>query len=81
MSNYASAKAGLGTSIVQTLARQLDAKINVVSANPGTLVSVAHSYVPILTSAAHQISRSSASGQNENRATEVTQECSNYETG
>ena len=36
------AKAGLGTSIVDALARQLDATVNVTSANPGTRVSVAH---------------------------------------
>jgi two-component sensor histidine kinase len=42
------AKAGLGTSIVLALANQLSAKVNVVSANPGTKVIVAHTYVPVL---------------------------------
>jgi two-component sensor histidine kinase len=36
------AKAGLGTSIVQALTRQLQAVIRVADANPGTAVSVAH---------------------------------------
>jgi two-component sensor histidine kinase len=36
------AKAGLGTNIVQALARQLQAVIKVADANPGTAVSVAH---------------------------------------
>ena len=40
------AKAGLGTSIVQALARQLDATVTVADANPGTKVSIAHSGPP-----------------------------------
>ena len=43
-----SAKPGLGTSIVQALAAQLGSRISVAGANPGTKVSVAHSYVPVL---------------------------------
>jgi len=35
-------KAGLGTSIVEALARQLHAQVKVVAADPGTLVSIAH---------------------------------------
>jgi hypothetical protein len=42
------AKAGLGTSIVQALASQLSARVNVVAGNPGTKVLVAHTYVPVL---------------------------------
>ena len=42
------AKPGLGTSIVQALASQLGAQIVVTSANPGTSVSVAHHFVPVL---------------------------------
>jgi two-component sensor histidine kinase len=42
------AKAGLGTSIVLALANQLSARVNVVGANPGTKVIVAHTYVPVL---------------------------------
>ena len=38
----ARAKAGLGTSIVEALARQLRASVSVRSANPGTKVSVIH---------------------------------------
>ena len=43
-----SAKPGLGTSIVQALASQLGAQIVVTPANPGTSVSVAHHFVPVL---------------------------------
>jgi two-component sensor histidine kinase len=42
------AKAGLGTTIVQALARQLGAIVSVADANPGTRVSVARAYVPVL---------------------------------
>jgi two-component sensor histidine kinase len=40
----ASQKPGLGTSIVEALARQLDAEISIVDAKPGVLVTVAHSH-------------------------------------
>ena len=46
----ASAKAGLGTSIVQALAKQLGAHVSVADANPGTKVSVTHAYIPVLVS-------------------------------
>jgi PAS domain S-box-containing protein len=36
------AKAGLGTNIVQALARQLDARLTVADAAPGTIVSLEH---------------------------------------
>jgi two-component sensor histidine kinase len=39
---FAQAKAGLGTSIVQALAQQLDARVEVSSGLHGTTVSVAH---------------------------------------
>jgi len=39
------AKAGLGTSIVQALTRQLQAVIKVDNANPGTAVSVVHTQI------------------------------------
>ena len=42
------AKAGLGTTIVQALAKQLGAIVSVADANPGTRVSVAHASVPVL---------------------------------
>lgn len=42
------AKAGLGTSIVQALASQLSARVNVIAGHPGTKVLVAHTYVPVL---------------------------------
>jgi len=48
------AKAGLGTTIVQALARQLGATVSVADANPGTKVSVAHAYVPVLVGQAAQ---------------------------
>ena len=45
-----SAKAGLGTSIVQALTKQLGATISVAGANPGTNVSIVHMHVPVLVS-------------------------------
>ena len=42
------AKAGLGTSIVQALARQLGSHVDVARGNPGTKVSVVHAFVPVL---------------------------------
>jgi len=42
-----SIKPGLGTSIVEALANRLDAIIHIVSANPGTLISVTHTRVPV----------------------------------
>lgn len=39
------ARAGLGTSIVQALARQLRASVDVSALSPGTKVSVAHTAV------------------------------------
>jgi len=42
------AKAGLGTSIVQALAKQLGATILVAPANPGTKVSIAYAHIPAL---------------------------------
>jgi len=47
-----SAKAGLGTSIVQALTKQLGASISIAGANPGTKVSIMHAHVPVLVSAA-----------------------------
>jgi hypothetical protein len=40
---FAQAKSGLGTSIVNALAQQLDAKVEVLSRASGTVVSVSHS--------------------------------------
>jgi two-component sensor histidine kinase len=40
---FAQPKSGLGTSIINALAQQLDAKVDVVSTPQGTSVSVAHS--------------------------------------
>jgi two-component sensor histidine kinase len=48
MPSAPSAPAGLGTSIVQALAKQLRAHVTVTDANPGTKVSVAHAQVPVL---------------------------------
>ncbi len=42
------AKAGLGTSIVEALARQLDAKVDVASNGAGTKVAIVHTYTPAL---------------------------------
>ena len=41
-------KAGLGSSIVQALAKQLGAEISVTDALPGTKVSITHASVPVL---------------------------------
>jgi two-component sensor histidine kinase len=38
-----SAKPGLGTSIIEALARQLSAKVEIAGSNPGTTVSIIHS--------------------------------------
>jgi len=40
--NPADAKPGLGTSIIEALARQLSARISVTNARPGTAVSIVH---------------------------------------
>jgi two-component sensor histidine kinase len=40
---FAQAKSGLGTSIVNALAQQLDAKVEVLCGAGGTAVSVSHS--------------------------------------
>jgi len=41
----AAATAGLGTSIVEALSRQLKARVQVAAAHPGTIVSVVHSQI------------------------------------
>jgi two-component sensor histidine kinase len=41
-------KPGLGTGIVEALAHQLDARVNVTGGNPGTNVSIVHIYVPAI---------------------------------
>ena len=43
--NSANAKPGLGTNIVQALAKQLKAKIKVADAGPGTSVQIAHTQI------------------------------------
>jgi two-component sensor histidine kinase len=43
----AAVKPGLGTSIVEALANRLDALIHIVSANPGTMISITHTRVPV----------------------------------
>jgi two-component system, sensor histidine kinase PdtaS len=48
----ANAKPGLGSSIVQALAGQLQATIRVSESHPGTMVSVAHSQIAAVQSAA-----------------------------
>jgi two-component sensor histidine kinase len=52
--NPLDAKAGLGTSIVQALSRQLGAEIDVDSNTSGTKVSVVHTYTPVLVTQAVQ---------------------------
>ena len=41
-----SAKSGLGTSIVTSLAKQLQAYVEVADAKPGTIISVTHTQLP-----------------------------------
>jgi len=50
MSKQPTSKAGLGTSIVQSLAKQLGATISVTGENPGTKVSIRHAHNPASTS-------------------------------
>jgi two-component system, sensor histidine kinase PdtaS len=45
-------KAGLGTNIVQALAGQLQATIKIAEAHPGTMVSIAHTQISAVQSAA-----------------------------
>jgi two-component system, sensor histidine kinase PdtaS len=47
----ATAKPGLGTSIVHALTRQLQAVIRVADANPGTAVSIAHTQIAVVQTA------------------------------
>ncbi len=42
-SDPADAKPGLGTGIVEALAKQLDATVTVTGLNPGTRVAITHS--------------------------------------
>ncbi len=42
------AKAGLGTSIVEALARQLDADIRITDAAPGTRVAIVHNQIAVV---------------------------------
>ena len=48
------AKAGLGTSIIQALSRQLGAQVQVATGKDGTKVSVVHTYTPVLVGQAAQ---------------------------
>ena len=41
----ATAKAGLGTTIVEALANQLNASVRLIEAHPGTIVSITHSQI------------------------------------
>ena len=41
-------KAGLGTTIVEALAKQLHARVQVDDANPGTVVSVVHTHLAVV---------------------------------
>ncbi|MDP3488800.1 MAG: histidine kinase dimerization/phosphoacceptor domain -containing protein [Phenylobacterium sp.] len=55
--DVASVTPGLGTSIVEALANQLDANVHVANAHPGTIVSVAHTEAvpgPALVEAANE---------------------------
>jgi two-component sensor histidine kinase len=45
--NPTSAKAGLGTSIVQALAKKLGADVKLTDVNPGTMASIVHTHIAI----------------------------------
>ncbi|MEI9931816.1 MAG: hypothetical protein WDM89_15080 [Rhizomicrobium sp.] len=47
----ARAKPGLGTNIVQALTSQLQALVKISDANPGTIVSIAHTQIAAVQSA------------------------------
>ena len=49
-------KPGLGTNIVQALTSQLQADIKISDAHPGTIVSIAHTQIAAVQSAAHAVS-------------------------
>jgi two-component sensor histidine kinase len=53
----ASIKAGLGTSIVQALTRQLQAVIRVADASPGTAVTIAHAQIAAVQSGTMPVER------------------------
>lgn len=50
-----SAPPGLGTSIVEALARQLHARVQVADAKPGTTVSIVHTRVAAVSAAAAEL--------------------------
>lgn len=43
----ADAKPGLGTNIVESLAKRLEAEVQVTSANPGTAIRIVHSQAAV----------------------------------
>ena len=49
--DHATAKAGLGTSIIYALTRQLQAIVRIADANPGTAVTIAHTQIAVVQSA------------------------------
>ena len=53
----ANAPAGLGTSIVEALARQLKASVRVTEANPGTMVAIIHTQISLVGDAAEATQR------------------------
>ena len=54
----ASSTPGLGTGIVEALAKQLSARVQISDAHPGTLVSVIHNQIAAVPDAADEASRS-----------------------
>jgi two-component system, sensor histidine kinase PdtaS len=51
----ANAPTGLGTSIVEALARQLKANVRITDAKPGTLVSIAHNQIAAVGDATRRV--------------------------
>jgi two-component sensor histidine kinase len=48
-SSPALAKPGLGTNIIEALARQLDARVELTDAKPGASVAIKHSQIAVVT--------------------------------
>jgi two-component system, sensor histidine kinase PdtaS len=61
-------RAGLGTSIVQALAKQLDASVEVEPEHPGTRVSIRHTQIAVVQDKANMASDPLATGQGPSRA-------------
>jgi two-component sensor histidine kinase len=64
----AAVRVGLGTSIVQALAKQLDASVEVAPAQPGAKVSIRHTQIAMVEDEQEIASDPLATGQGPSRA-------------